>query len=88
MKEKTRKFIADQKKIHNGAKESVYLWCLHCERAYRRGECREVDGLQMCPYEGCNGDTVMDGWSWGSVREQHPDYPVIPAKGVLYPLYD
>lgn len=65
----------------------VFLWCLHCERTYRRGECRIIDGLQMCPYEGCDGDTVCDGKSWGWVRESNSQYPVIPTEGVRYPLY-
>jgi len=74
--------------VHNPCgKRVVFLWCLHCERTYRRGECREIDGLQMCPYEGCDGDTVFDGWAWGTVREDHPDYPAIPIPGVVYPLY-
>jgi hypothetical protein len=66
---------------------SEYQWCLHCERAYKRGEHRLIDGLMMCPYKGCDGDTVMDGWSWPSVRENHPDYPEVPEKGKTYPLY-
>ena len=59
------------KELHNPWNEkSVFFWCLHCERVYRRGECREIDGLQMCPYEGCNGDTFGDAWPWEqSARE-------------------
>ena len=28
----------------------------------------------MCPYEGCNGDAVIDTWEWGRIREEHPDH--------------
>jgi hypothetical protein len=66
---------------------SEYQWCLHCERAYKRGEHRLIDGFEMCPYVDCDGDTVMDGWSWPSVREHHSDYPEVPEKGKTYPLY-
>lgn len=73
--------------IHNMDDDAVFLWCLHCERTYRRGECREIDGLQMCPYEGCDGDTVLDGKPWNWARVEHPDYPTIPTEGQRYPLY-
>jgi len=68
-------------------KLSDYLWCLHCERTYKRGEFRLVNGLQMCPYEGCDGDTVLDAWDWAKVREMHPEYPEVPERGKVYPLY-
>ena len=64
----------------------AFLWCLHCGRAYRWGEYREIDGLQMCPYEGCDGDTVVDGWRWEDVREGNPDYPKTPKLGHVYEL--
>ena len=80
------------KKIHvveikEGIKEGDWLWCLHCERVYQAGEYREQKKLQMCPYEGCNGDTVLDAWTWESLREIHPEYPKIPTRETLYPLY-
>jgi hypothetical protein len=68
-------------------KNSVFFWCLHCERTYRRGECREIDGLQYCPYEGCNGDTFGDAWPWETIRDCDPSYPVIPEEGKRYPMY-
>jgi hypothetical protein len=75
------------KEIHNPwNKKSVFCWCLHCERTYRRGECREINGLQMCPYEGCNGDTFGDAWPWEKIRGEH-NYPVIPTPGEVYPMY-
>jgi hypothetical protein len=45
------------------------------------------DDLQMCPYDGCSGDAVLDAWDWNKVREVHPEYPAIPLYGVVYPLY-
>ena len=73
--------------IFDEEKRPEFLWCLHCERAYRNGEFRLAGGLQMCPYEGCDGDTVVDGWGWDQIREKHPEYPEIPEKGKVYPLY-
>lgn len=92
---------------------SGYLWCLHCERAYKYGTYREetiklsesdladmrkhgcpedtVKGLQetfqMCPYDGCDGSTVFDGWDWEDVRKHHPGYPEVPELNKVYPLY-
>ena len=66
---------------------SDYQWCMHCERAYKRGEHRLIHGLRMCPYEGCNGDVFMDGWDWDTFREPLPQYPVIPEHGTKYPMY-
>ena len=76
------------KEIHNRwNKKFVFFWCLHCERVCRQGECREINGLQYCPYEGCNGDTVMDAWPWEEIRDCDTSYPVIPVEGVRYPMY-
>jgi len=69
-----------------GEKPGGFLWCLHCGRTYRWGEYRLIEGLQMCPYEGCDGDTVMDGWRWEEVREGNPDYPKTPKRGHVYEL--
>jgi len=66
---------------------SLFLWCLHCERTYKRGEFRQIGNLQMCPYADCDGDTVVDAWEWESVRDAHPKYPKIPEKGDIYLLY-
>lgn len=67
-----------------------WVWCLHCERCYQVGEFRlEEDFYQMCPYEGCDGSTVLDGWPWEHVRVgcDHLEYPEEPERGVVYPLY-
>lgn len=70
-----------------GIPEGTLIWCLHCERCYTAGEFREVNGLQMCPYEDCNGDTVMDSWEWEEIRKNHPEYPVEPERERVYPMY-
>lgn len=74
-----------------GNAKSGYLWCLHCERTYPDGEYREVSNrgqvYQMCPYDDCDGDAVIDAWDWTRIREAHPEYPKIPESGVLYPQY-
>lgn len=40
----------------------------------------------MCPYDGCNGDTFIDGWEWESVRQGNPKYPKKPKMGHVYEL--
>jgi hypothetical protein len=65
-------------------KRSDYLWCLHCHRTYRRGEYRDLDGVQMCPYSDCDGNTVMDGFDWEGIRDHHKKYPQIPERGKIY----
>jgi len=77
---------SDYSEFH-GTKEGIWLWCLHCERCYKAGEYREIEDLQMCPYPDCSGDTVMDAWTWKSIRAHHRDYPVEPERGKVYPLY-
>lgn len=64
-----------------------YLWCMHCERAYLRGEFRPVGDLQMCPYAGCDGDGVIDAWDWEAIRDGHSSYPENPVEGTVYPMY-
>ncbi len=79
--------------------ESDYVWCLHCERAYKAGEHRKVptpkevrefvpdmEFMEMCAYEDCDGDAHMDAWSWGKIFTLN-GYPTIPEPGVVYPLY-
>ncbi len=67
--------------------EGTWVWCLHCERCYKVGEYRmKNDYLQMCHYEDCNGDAVIDAWKWNGIREFHPSYPVVPDRGERYPF--
>jgi hypothetical protein len=79
--------LMDREKIFADEKPCAFLWCLHCQRPYKWGQFRLIDGLQMCPYEGCDGDTVMDGWEWKKICEANPDYPDVPELGKVYPLY-
>ena len=77
----------DRDKVFKEDIKSDYLWCLHCERAYKRGMYRVVRGLQLCPYDDCDGDTVTDAWDWQKICDGHPDYPEIPEEGEVYLLY-
>lgn len=70
-----------------GRPSSGYLWCLHCERGYPHGTYRQIGELQMCPYENCDGDAVLDAWDWATLMENHPEYPEIPVENTRYPLY-
>lgn len=89
---------------------SGYLWCLHCSRAYKKGEYRlkpsqwsaedavvfreekiEQDTIEMmlapiemCPYDGCDGDVIGYGLPWEFIREAHPEYPEVPEIGCRY----
>ncbi len=76
---------------------SLYVWCLHCERTYLRGEFRIFKGeafvvnhvkydtsFEACPYEDCNGSALSDAFDWNYFREHYPDYPEIPERGVVY----
>lgn len=71
-----------------GRKEGEWVWCLHCERCYQVGENRlEISGQEYCPYPNCDGDTMFDSWLWKEIKEKHPDYPEIPERDKIYPLY-
>lgn len=70
-----------------GGEPPEFLWCMHCERAYRYGEFRPVGSLQMCPYTDCDGDTVVDAWSWKRIRQGNPSYPERPREGEVYTMY-
>lgn len=96
----TRRSEYDREEAFGEESRSEYLWCLHCERTYKYGEYRlwkvepfVVDHVryepefQMCPYEDCDGDAVIDAWEWDRIRESHPEYPEIPEKGKVYPMY-
>jgi len=67
-------------------KPGDWLYCTHCQRAYKAGEYREFQGFQLCPYAGCSGDTVLNAWAWERVRGIHPEYPEEPERDVVYPL--
>lgn len=77
----------DREMILDEEIRSDYLWCLHCWRTYKRGEYRVEGSLQMCPYEGCGGDTVIDAWDWADIRDAHPEYPEKPEQGESYDPY-
>lgn len=72
---------------------SEFLWCLHCERAYRAADARpwSFRGVQIgrCAYADCDGVGDGDAWSWDNIRHGREDrYPAVPVRGVVYPLYD
>ncbi len=83
-------FNLDREEILGKKSEGKWLLCLHCERAYKDTEFRLIKNgkefLYMCPYEGCDGDTIMDAIDWEDVKQGHSDYPDEPIKGVYYAL--
>lgn len=86
--------ILDREEVF-GPMESEYLWCMHCERAYHVSKIRIIETkmrgikstMQMCAYEGCDGDTIFDGRDWAEYQAEHPMYPETPIYGAYYPLY-
>ena len=77
--------------------DGKYLWCLHCERAYKKDEYRLVVEkgmygadfeMQMCPYIDCDADAVLDAWPWLKIKAMHDKYPEVPEHGTVYPMYD
>jgi hypothetical protein len=70
-----------------GWEAGSWVWCLHCERAYKVGEFRTIKGIQYCPYEDCDGTTVMDAWSWDDFRNRIGVHPEEPEKDVRYVHY-
>lgn len=61
----------DIEKCFRNSKKTEYSICIHCLRAYPYGYVRLVNSeqlpdvvYQMCPYEGCSGDSVIDAWNW------------------------
>jgi hypothetical protein len=72
-----------------------WSWCTRCQRAYLTGTGRivrfDADALHphpatlhLCPYGDCNASTKRDGWLWATIQEQHPEYPTIPERNVVY----
>jgi hypothetical protein len=84
----TAQVVSDRLTIF-GPSESGHLWCPRCERAYSDGEYREHregwDRFQICPYEDCTGDAVLDPWDWADYRRGNLDAPLIPERGIVYP---
>ena len=72
-----------------------WSWCTRCQRTYVSGTCRvvrfEADALHphpatlyLCPYVDCRGSTKRDAWLWATLQLEHPEYPAIPERNVVY----
>ena len=72
-----------------------WSWCGRCQRAYVTGTGRLIHftpdalhphpaTLKLCPYSDCNGSTARYQWQWANLRLQHPEYPFIPERNVVY----
>jgi len=76
-----------------------YVLCLVCGQAALVDDYKEVEGKKViinhveyeldpvweCPTEGCRG-RFTESLDWDDVRKQHPEYPEIPERGVVYPF--
>jgi hypothetical protein len=77
----------DQSENGNACVE--YFWCMFCERTYKKGVSRLVDGKEFCPYEACIGDVDLDSREWALIRVgRESRYPLIPEHGRVYPQYE
>jgi hypothetical protein len=72
-----------------------WTWCAHCQRAYVTGASRRIrftsdalnphpTNLTLCPYFDCSANANRYGWQWGTIRQEHPEYPVTPKQGQIY----
>lgn len=82
----------EREKMFGDLPEGTFLYCIHCERAYPKDKYRVMSDIdfglmQMCPYEDCDGDAVMDAWEWDRIRSEYPEYPKVPEEGKGYPMY-
>lgn len=77
--------------------EPEFYWCLHCERVYSASEW--ASKKWHCPSGDCDGGR-LDAWGWDrtgpmddrelagqNLRDRHPEYPVVPERGKVYPLH-
>jgi len=78
--------ISDRDRIFSHPLRSDFFWCLHCQRTYERNKWRTIRGLQRCPYLDCDGDAVIDAIDWADIRDSHPEYPLKPVWGEVYPF--
>ena len=64
----------------------MLLWCLHCERTFKKGTERTVYEAEVgsevshCHYEDCDGSELAgsgigDFWEWKRVRTPQEDDP-------------
>lgn len=75
-----------------------YVLCIFCGKAALVDDYKEVEPKKVvinhveyeigpvweCPTEGCRG-RFTDSLDWDDVMKQHPKYPEIPERGVVYP---
>ena len=86
-----------EKRTLESMKSYTYYACTFCQRAFRKDEVMEVEGktivvnhvkatlpkVHKCPYDDCTGD-ILDAVPWEYMRKEHPEYPEIPERGVVY----
>lgn len=70
--------------LEDKLQESGYLWCLHCEKAYKVDASEKPQYELMCPY--CGASALLDGLRWQQLRDFNPQYPETPGIGVYYPM--
>ena len=63
-----------------------WVWCLHCQRAFRDDEYRVDEKYRWCAYEDCGGMAPFDMIDWRDIRLICPQYPETPEPGRVYGL--
>jgi hypothetical protein len=64
----------------------IDVWCMSCERAYKRHEYVLDNGVRRCPYE-CGASVEASQWDWSDLRMNHAHYPAKPEPGRVYHFF-
>lgn len=91
---------SNRKKNLNSKACYSYIWCLHCENAFKADKWYSAakydpefgtwgydpyfEKSGECPK--CGAGEFTDGWEWSRVAKIN-GYPAIPEEGKYYPLY-
>lgn len=73
--------------VHSVESEADFLWCVLCERTFRRRWLRGARDRVLCPYAPCEGGKLFEPWEWSRVREVNQGYPPLPVEGEAYPFF-
>lgn len=78
------------KGIFEGDEPGKWKLCECCCRAYPAGSFKynvqDLYELLFCPYPDCEGDYAMESQPWEIVKENNPDLPKKPERGIVYLL--
>ncbi len=64
----------------------VWVWCLHCQRAFPEDLYRSLPSGLFCAYEDCPAQAPYDMLPWAAVRALSPSLPEVPYWGHVYAI--